>query len=184
MAEAAPGASPSPSISRRLRPGQMLDRLRLQPEHRTGRRQDQPVHADRFLAGDRKPEEFPAAAILDPVAMIVRHHAEHRIARQQPVAAALVEQIAGAGHRMLQHGEGRLAARAAIPGIAGIGANLIAGAGRHGVQPVPRARQRNGLHHRRVARQTVEHGITHRSTNSLFSAPAQRLILAANGCRG
>ena len=89
---------------------QVLDRFRPQPEHRTGRRLDGAVDAHRLLPAHRDPEELPASALLQPVAVVVRHDGEHRVAGLEPIAAALVEQIAGAGDGVLQHGERRLPA--------------------------------------------------------------------------
>src|SRR6185295_8359165 len=49
--------------------GQMLDRLRAKLQHRSGRRLDVAMDAHRFGAAHRDPEEFPAAIVLEPVAM-------------------------------------------------------------------------------------------------------------------
>ena len=164
------------------------------------------MDADRLLPAHRDPEEFPAAALLDPVAVIVRHDDKHGVAGLQPVAAALVLQVAGAGDGVLQHGERRLAAPPAVPVVGRAGPDLVAGAGRHGVQPMTAARQRNGLHDRRTrwpssrctsllisispalpwragrnsgkkVRQLAKHKITQRSTKILCSRQASLLIL-------
>jgi hypothetical protein len=97
--------------------------------------------------------------------MIVRHDGQHRVARPQPIAPPLVEQVAGAGDRVLQHREWGFAAPAAAPIVARAAADLIAGAGRHRVQPMAAARQGDGPHDRSAGRQFLEHRITHESTN-------------------
>ena len=109
--------------------------------------------------------------------MVVRHDGEHRVAGFHPVAAALVLEIAGAGDGVLEHREGHLPAPAAAPVVARAGADFVAGGGRHGVQAVPSARQGNRRHDGGMTRQPAEHGITHRSTNSLYDGAHATLIL-------
>ena len=124
----------------------MVDRLRLQPEHRPGGRKDEAVDAQRFLAVHRYPEIFPARVLLQPVAVIVRHQHQQRVAGAETIIAVLVAQPPGSADRVLKHGERRLAALAPIPVVGFVIADLIAGAGRHGMQPVAPARQRNRPH--------------------------------------
>ena len=91
--------------------------------------------------------------------MVVRDHAEHRIARQQAVAATFVEQIAGTGHGVLEHGEGRLPARPAVPRVAGIRANCRSRcwSAWHADGAAREAAKRSSSRAR--ARQTIEHGV-------------------------
>ena len=164
--------------------GDAVDGLALQPQHRTGLGLDRAVNAYRLLAAHRNPEELPAAALFQPVAVVVRNNHQHRVARLQPVMAALVEKPSLTADRMLQDGERRLAALATVPVVVGVVANLVAGAGRHGVQPMPSAGQGNGLHHRRAAGQFLEHRITHRSTIFLCSETHGPNILASKEVSG
>ena len=73
--------------------------------------------------------------------MVVRDDQQHRIAGAHPVAAAFVLQISCAGDGVLEDREGGVAAEATVQMIGGIGTDFIAGASRHGVQPVAAAWQ-------------------------------------------
>ena len=135
------------------------------------------MDAQRLGAMHRYPEELPAPALFDPVAVGVRDDDQHRLAGFDPVGAVSVAQIAGAADRVLQHRERCLPAPAAIPIVARVGADLVAGAGRHGVQPLPPARQRDHFHHRSEVDEFLQHRITLQSTNVPYRKAAILRIL-------
>lgn len=86
--------------------GEVIDGRGLQLQHRASGRKHHLVDAQRFLAIHRDPEIFPAVALLQPVAMIVRHQNEQRVAALKAIVAVLIAQLAAAADRVLQHGEG------------------------------------------------------------------------------
>ncbi|ENN85051.1 hypothetical protein RHSP_57389 [Rhizobium freirei PRF 81] len=140
--------------------GKVIDGRLLQLQHGAGRGQDQAMDAQRFLAVHRDPEIFPALPLLQPVAVIVRHENEQRLPGVHTIAATLIAQPAGAADRMLKHGKRCLAAPAPVPIIGFVISDFIAGAGRHGMQPVAAARQRNRPHDLSVIDQFLQHKIT------------------------
>ncbi|MCY1299150.1 hypothetical protein D9M70_486670 [compost metagenome] len=126
------------------------------------------MDAQGFVAVHRDPEELPAPAVFQPVAMIVRHEQEQRFAFAHPIAPVLVAQVSSTRDRVLQHGERGVAALPPVPVIGGIGADFITGAGRHRVQALAPPRQRNRSHDRAIIDQILQHKITHESTIPLW----------------
>jgi hypothetical protein len=71
---------------------------------------------------------------------------------------------------MLEHRKWRLAASAPVPIVKLVVPDFIAGAGRHGMQPVASARQRNRPHDLSIIDQFLQHKITLESIIVLWSA--------------
>ena len=102
--------------------------------------------------------------LFHPIAVGMRDHHKHDLARLSTVGSVSIAKISGAADCILQNCERRLAAFAPIPVVARIRAHLVAGACRHDVQSLPRARQRDHLHCRPEVDELFEHKITLQST--------------------
>src|SRR5271166_3138643 len=130
------------------------------------------MQPERLLAGHRQPEELPAFAVLDPILVLMGDDDQHRLAGAYASPVTFVLEPARAGQRMLDDRERRLAALAPVPAVGGVGGDLIAGAGRHDVQPVSAASERDGRAAGSARAHRLQHRITRHSTSVLFSRGA------------
>ena len=110
----------------------------------------------------------------------MRHDQQHHLARSDAIGSGSVTQVSGAADSVLQHCERCLPAPAAVPAVAGIRSHVIACAGRHGVQSLPRARQGNHLRYRPKVDEFLQHKITLQSTSVPYPRGAILVIVPGN----